>query len=74
VGSYYLWGPGNESHEIYIIVGIEQENLKDIFREIRRAAVISHPMARENNVPIQLCRHLRISVRDLWAMLKKYRY
>lgn len=74
VGSYYLWGPGNREPEVYITLGLSPEDLKPYFDEMLLVKSITHPLARENNVPVLLCRSPRVSLTQLWPKLARYRY
>jgi len=74
VGSYYLWGPGNREPEVYITLGLSPEDLKGYFDEIELIKIITHPLARENNIPLLVCRYPRGSITQLWPELARYRY
>jgi hypothetical protein len=74
VGSYYLWGPVNREPEIYLALGFSPEDLKPYFDEIEPVKIIIHPLARENNIPLLLCRYPRGSITQLWPELARYRY
>jgi 4-amino-4-deoxy-L-arabinose transferase-like glycosyltransferase len=73
-GSYYLWGPGDRSGEITIIVGVDREDLEGLFDDIELAATITHEWARENNLPIYLCRGPKITLQEFWPRLKIHQF
>lgn len=73
-GSYYLWGPGGRSGEIVIALGVSREYLESVFDGIALVAVITHEYARENNLPVYVCRNPRITLQELWPQLKIYQY
>ncbi len=73
-GSFYLWGPGNASREILLTVGIDAEDLQPHFQTVESAGMITHPFARENNVPIFLCRNAHVSLQEAWPSLASERF
>lgn len=73
-GSFYLWGPGNAAKEILLAVGIEARNLQPYFQQVVLAGTITHPYARENNVPILLCRNAHVSLQEMWPRLASERF
>jgi len=74
VGSYFLWGPGQREPAIYIMIGLSPEEIRPYFDEIQLVKFFTHPLARENNIPLLLCRSPRVSLTQLWPELAKYRY
>lgn len=55
---YYIWGPGSNTGEVAIVMGIPLDYLKTIFSEITEVERTDTPyaMPHENNMPIYLCR------------------
>ena len=57
-----------------IFIGEDAQNLSGLFHEVKEIARVSHPYARETDVPIVLVSRPRESMPALWEILKKYRY
>jgi hypothetical protein len=72
--NYFLWGPGNLSGEVMIVLGDERENLEKYFRQVELGSTFHHPyvMPYENDMPIWVCRGPKMSLADLWAKVKDY--
>lgn len=72
--SYWLWGPGESTGEIVIVAGLDEETLKGLFEEVTLARVFRDPYAMpwRNNLPIFLCRGLRMPLGELWPEVKHY--
>jgi hypothetical protein len=70
--NYYLWGPGSSSPDIVIAVGMDKGKLELLFADVQRATTILDPYAvpDENNLPLYICRHPRVSLSDVWPSLK----
>lgn len=73
-GSNYIWGPGSLPGEILLTVGLSKESMNGWFDEIEVVATITHKFARENNIPVLVCRNPEITLQEIWPRLKKYRY
>lgn len=73
-GSYYLWGPGEISGGIMIAVGIPKEYLEPFCENVELAALATHNVAREQEIPVYICRHSNTTLQDLWPQLREYRY
>jgi hypothetical protein len=72
--NYYLWGPGNYSGEVVIVVGMSLDELKPLFGEIEQAATINNDYAipEETNLPVYICRKPKMSLQQAWPSLKFY--
>jgi 4-amino-4-deoxy-L-arabinose transferase-like glycosyltransferase len=71
--NYYLWGPGNCTGEVLIYLG--QANidvLKQRFADVQQVAVnkCQYCMPYENNLPIFLCRGIKVTVEQAWPQTK----
>ncbi len=88
-GSYFLWGPGAPivcavdedikkapavSGDILITIGIPEKALTAYYHQVELAAIITHQYARENNVPVFICRGAKFSPEELWPKLSKFRF
>ena len=71
---YWLWGP--QGHDGNVVIDIAGDcGAKDhLFRSSMRAAVFSAPyvMPYEDNIPIMVCRGLKVPIAQLWPSLKSY--
>ena len=72
--NYYLWGPGPSDPEVVIVIGGSREGLAGVFRDVRAAGLITEPNAMpfENNLTIWVCREPKVSLRQIWPLLKHY--
>jgi len=72
--SYWLWGPGERTGEIVIVMGLNEEVLNGIFDDVTEARVFRHPYAMpwRNNLPIYLCRGPRVTLESIWPELKHF--
>jgi hypothetical protein len=70
---YYVWGPGDYTGEIMLVLGMPREELERLFQSVEQVAVIEHPYAMPyENGPVYLCRGLKKPLRDLWPRFKHY--
>jgi hypothetical protein len=72
--NYWMWGPGEGSGEILLVMGLNEDILKGLYEEVRVARVFRDPYAMpwRNNMPIFLCRGPRTPLKDIWPELKHY--
>jgi hypothetical protein len=74
--SYYIWGPRGATGEVVITVGKDftTESLERVFEKVKLVTVFKHNYAifYETNVPIHLCRKLRIPLEEYWPRLKAF--
>jgi hypothetical protein len=72
--SYYLWGPGDFSGEVLIVLGRAREDLSEWFEEVEQVDTVrcAYCMPHQNNVPVHLCRRLRVPVEEAWSLLKDF--
>ena len=61
-GSFYTWGAGNLPGEILIAVGFQREDFENLTEDVKLATTITHEFARENNVPVWICRNLKLTL------------
>jgi 4-amino-4-deoxy-L-arabinose transferase-like glycosyltransferase len=71
--NYYLWGPGNAG-DVVIVLGGNPDEARTVFERVERAATIVDPYAMpyESNLPVWVCRKLKIPMASLWPRLKRY--
>ncbi|MCH9648807.1 MAG: glycosyltransferase family 39 protein [Deltaproteobacteria bacterium] len=72
--NYWLWGPGDLSPEVVVVLGGEREDLERRFESVELAGTAScdYCIPYEDDLPIYVCRHLRLEVEELWAVAKHY--
>lgn len=72
--SYYLWGPGQCSGEVMLVIGDRRSRLQEFFEEVERGGTFEcrDCMPYENHRPIWVARGLRMSVVDLWPQVKHF--
>ncbi len=72
--SYWLWGPGEATGNLVIVVGENREGLEQSFETVEFSGRTSHPwsMPYENNVPVWICRNLDVSLQEIWPNLKTF--
>jgi len=72
--NYWVWGPVPGRGEVMIIIGGSADDHRQAYREVIEAARHSnkYAMPYESDLPIFLCRGLKVKLQDLWPRLKKY--
>ncbi|MBI1815190.1 MAG: glycosyltransferase family 39 protein [Deltaproteobacteria bacterium] len=72
--NYWLWGPGNVTGEVVIVVGGSAADLAGFCETVEQVAVTHcrYCMPFENNRPIFLCRNHQGRLQQIWAQLKRY--
>jgi hypothetical protein len=72
--SYWLWGCGKEDSEIYIVIGCSREEVQNVFDRVEQPVVHAHPYAMpyESDIPIFICRKLKLSISMMWEKMKDY--
>lgn len=73
--SYWLWGPGNTTGKIMIIIGGElQEHQQFYSGECRQEAIHQNENARsfETNLPIFVCHQLKQPILEVWPRVRDF--
>lgn len=72
--SYWTWGPRDATDELVIAIGYPRERLEQIFEHVEeRARVTSEwAMPYETNLPVFLCRGLRVPIGEAWAAARRF--
>lgn len=72
--NYWLWGPREYTGEIMIVIGGDEDDHKEVFREVEKVEVIRHKYAMpyENNLPVYLCRDIIFPLKEVWLRVKTY--
>jgi hypothetical protein len=72
--NYFLWGPGNYTGEIIILVGEEESDARDDCDSVTVAATQHNPYAFSYETrPILLCRGLKWNLQTGWPRVKNWR-
>jgi hypothetical protein len=71
---YWLWGTRGYSGNVVIDVGGDCGAKLHLFRETKQAAIFSaaYVLPYENDLPIMVCRGIRIPISALWPKVKNY--
>jgi 4-amino-4-deoxy-L-arabinose transferase-like glycosyltransferase len=72
--NYWLWGPGDATGEVVIVLGGNIEDLERRFDSVELAGVAScdHCIPYEGDVPIHVGRGLRLPMAELWPLIGHY--
>jgi hypothetical protein len=72
--SYWLWGPGECTGEVLIVIGDDRERLEELFEAVELGATFTcHDcMPYENGSAIWIARRLRVPIPELWAEIKSF--
>ena len=73
--NYWLWGPGNYTGEIMIILKSDGrgERERSVFQTVEAAGRVGHPYSRrDTHFTIWLCRGLKFNLQEVWPELKQY--
>ncbi len=66
--SYWLWGPGEASGEVMLVIGDDRDRLLELFESVELGAVreCDYCMPFEDELPVWICRGLKMSVQEMW--------
>ena len=65
--SYWLWGPGDPTKDVFIVLGDRPEGLKRWCEDVEVAAELSHPWtAVWENRPVLVCRRPKLPLAEIW--------
>jgi hypothetical protein len=72
--NYWLWGPGEATGEVVLVVGGSDEGLRRLFDRVERAATIDcrYCMPYEDDKPVWIARGIRRPLSQVWPDLKHY--
>lgn len=72
--NYWIWGPGNASGRIVIILGGNKDDLQRDFQSVEEVTISTcrYCMPYENNVPVFICRDIRTPLPELWPRTKSF--
>jgi hypothetical protein len=71
--SYYLWGPGRNTVDVVITIGMSIEDISDAFEEVVESGRISAPYAMpyETADPVLIGRKLKLPLEEAWRRGKQ---
>lgn len=72
--NYWFWGLPDPGTRVVIVVGGDEEDHRQVFREVERKAATDcgYCMPYENHNPVFVCRGLKVSLQQIWPHLKHY--
>jgi hypothetical protein len=72
--NYWLWGPGEATGEVVIVVGGGEEGLRRRFESVERAGTVDcdYCMPYEDDKPLWVARGIRQPLSEIWPDLKHY--
>jgi len=73
--NYWLWGlRGYNKANIVIILGGNEADYKRAFNKVKKVATFRHKyvMPYENNLPVYLCRGIKLPLKELWPYFKHF--
>ena len=73
--NYWLWGPGMMAQpDVVIVIAGNPADYEELFSSYEKAAIIQHKYARafETNLPVYVCRGLKVAVKEVWAETRHY--
>lgn len=73
-GSFWTWGHGNPSADVWISLGNEQDAVEYAFEDVELIKVIYHKYAigEENGIPIYICRNPKVDIKAWWKAYEPY--
>ncbi len=73
-GSFWGWGYCGYDGEYVMTVGFSEDDVHGFYNSVEAAPPFQYPFARESGIPVLMAREPRISMNELWNILKKYRW
>jgi hypothetical protein len=72
--SYWLWGPGDCTGEVLIVIGDDRERLVELFETVELGATFTCQdcMPYENGSAVWVARGLRVPLAEAWAGIKSF--
>jgi hypothetical protein len=72
--SYWTWGPRGADGSCVLVLGDDRQTLAGLFASVERVDTIAcrRCMPYERDLPLWLCRGLRMPMSQLWPQVKTY--
>jgi hypothetical protein len=65
--TYFLWGPGDATGEVIIVLDDDRETLEQLFDSVELAGRVFHPYSMpDEHFDIHVCRGLKIPIDEFW--------
>ena len=73
--SYWLWGPGPNSGDVVVAIGISEEQMRSWYDEVAPAGETDcgYCMPYENHSPVWIARRPRVPLSVMWPQVKLFR-
>jgi Dolichyl-phosphate-mannose-protein mannosyltransferase len=70
--SFWFWGYGDTTGEVMIVIGDERDRLLEFFESVELSSIrhSDYCMPYENDLPIWICRGMKITVEELWSEVR----
>jgi len=73
-GSFWDWGYRNYNGKSVIIAGFNKEDVLCFYHNAETGATFTYPHARESGMPIFIGRDPKMTIAQVWQILKQYRF
>ncbi|MGZ5495885.1 MAG: glycosyltransferase, partial [Candidatus Aminicenantales bacterium] len=72
--NYWIWGPVPGRGEVMIVIGGDPDDHRQAYREVAEVArhTNKYAMPYESDLPIFLCRGLKVKIADFWPRVRSY--
>ncbi|MGZ5496941.1 MAG: glycosyltransferase family 39 protein [Candidatus Aminicenantales bacterium] len=72
--NYWVWGPVPGRGEVMIVIGGNPDDHRQAYREVAEVArhTNKYAMPYESDLPIFLCRGLKVKIADFWPRVRSY--
>jgi hypothetical protein len=72
--NYWIWGPGDRTGEVLIVVGGNPKDFHTMYEDVEQAATVTceYAMPYETGLPVYLCRRPQMTLQQVWPRLKKF--
>jgi 4-amino-4-deoxy-L-arabinose transferase-like glycosyltransferase len=71
--TYWLWGPGNATGEVMIVLDDDRKTLAQYFESVELAGRVEHPYSMPyEHFDVWVCRGLKVPMSEMWPMVKSY--
>jgi hypothetical protein len=71
--TYHLWGPGDTTGEVVIVLGGNPAELRQLFKDVKQVATLTCQYCRQfKNKPVYLCKGIQTPLKEIWPGIKHY--
>ncbi|MHC4342997.1 MAG: glycosyltransferase, partial [Planctomycetota bacterium] len=72
--NYWLWGPGEASGEVVLVIAEQPEEISQLFRSVERAAEVDcrYCMPEVDRLGVYVARGIERPIAEVWPELKDY--